>query len=148
MFFMSGIDWQVRASSHSRDFNRSIANLLILRGPCDIQRQDKPLTEPQLRSQALETFNDPLLYADWMPQDSCVQLWRSQRPYAGLEKSSALLSNNQGASDRVESIVERAWQMFSSRAYFHHYERHGLSSDDFMDCFASMEQIVASYKAL
>ena len=111
-----GIDWTVKASRSSVDFNRSVANLLLLRGN-DIDRGQTDM------------FSDPFLYTKWMPRDATLAVWTHPRSFASYEKSCALLSNNQSVVGSLETITHKAWQMFSARAYLHHYERHGFSSD-------------------
>jgi tubulin delta len=76
-------------------------------------------------------------------------LWSLDRPFLGREKSVTLVSNGQcsviGGLDRT---IDRAWRMFASRAFVHQYVAHGLQEEDFIDCFATLEQILADYKRL
>lgn len=48
----------------------------------------------------------------------------------------------------MDSMVGKAWDMFSSRAYVHQYTKHGLTEDEFLDGFATLEQVIANYKHL
>jgi len=65
------------------------------------------------------------------------------------EKSAVLLSNGQSSIvDGLERTVSCAWNMFASRAYLHQYTSRGLEENDFVDCFATLEQILADYKRL
>ena len=136
-----GIDWSVKASNHSRDFNRSVANLLFMRG----HEVDTAAAASAAHTAGL---TDPYLYATWMPRDATFSTWSHARCFAGYEKSSALLSNSQSSARSLDAITHKAWSMFSARAYLHHYARHGFGSDDFMDSFASIEQVISSYKSL
>ena len=132
---IAGIDWQVKAKPGTWGFNKSLANLLLLRGH-DLQQAD---TSP---------FKAKELYCDWVPVNSTVQIWSHPRPCHQYEKSACLVSNSQGAVEHVNSVVGKAWEMFASRAYVHQYTKHGLAEDDFLDSFATLEQIIASYQNL
>lgn len=48
----------------------------------------------------------------------------------------------------MDSMVGKAWDMFSFRAYVHQYVKHGLTEDEFLDGFATLEQVIANYKHL
>lgn len=45
-------------------------------------------------------------------------------------------------------VASRAWEMFTSRAYLHQYERYGLTTELLMDCFAAVEQVAHCYGSL
>ena len=135
MIISSGIDWQVKASPSMRDFNQSIANLLILRGT------ELPSANPG-------SFADPYLYTRWMPACGTFQTWAHPRPFNKYEKSAVLLSNSQSQVKALDCVVSKAWSMFASRAYVHQYLKHGLTEEDFVDSFACLEQIISSYSKL
>ena len=117
-----------------RDFNHSIANLLILRGT------ELPLANPG-------ALSDPYLYTKWMPACGAFQTWAHPRPFK-YEKSAVLLSNSQSQVKALDCVVSKAWSMFASRAYVHQYLKHGLTEEDFVDSFACLEQIISSYSKL
>ena len=120
----------------SDDFNKSLANLVVLRGK-NVSAAD------------LSAFCDPTLYTSWLPVDTAFAAFSSQRQFHGYEKSAVLLSNSQSAAlPCLDRTVDRAWQMFASRAYVHQYIRHGLVDADFVDCFATLEQVIANYRQL
>lgn len=128
-----GIDWQVKASPSSTDFNKSLANLLILRG-LDVPSAD------------VAPFQDHHLYARWMPRGAAFQAWAHPRSLNQYEKSAVVLSNSQSLCGSLDGVVGKAWRMFASRAYVHQYLKHGLSEEDFVDSFACLEQVVHNYK--
>jgi tubulin delta len=68
--------------------------------------------------------------------------------FDGYEKSAALVSNSQSPVKLLDHVVGKAWTMFGSRAYVNQYLRHGMEEENFLDCFASLEQIIANYKHL
>jgi tubulin delta len=98
----------------------------------------------------VSAFRDPSLYSSqpFNVTGSGVpcELWSHD---LGREKSATLVSNGQcsviGGLDRT---IDRAWRMFASRAFVHQYVTHGLQEEDFIDCFATLEQILADYKRL
>ena len=49
---------------------------------------------------------------------------------------------------KMDYTVGKAWNMFSSRAYVHQYNKHGLLDEDFVDSFVTLEQVIGNYKNL
>lgn len=148
-----GIDWEVKlpvpsnpdgADFHQRPgeqprlrsrFNKSVANLLVLRG-VDVHKSD------------LSSFNDPRLHANWVPSSCANAVWCHPRPFNHYEKSATLLSNSQTPVTPLDSVVQKAWNMFTSRAYVHQYLKYGMTEDHFVDSFAATEQIIRNYSSL
>ncbi|XP_058269212.1 tubulin delta chain isoform X5 [Hemibagrus wyckioides] len=129
-----GINWKVCAPSNRAEstrnthmgFNRSLSNLLILRG----------------------AFKEPGLYVPWLPADGTFHTWHSPVPFSGYEKLATLLSNSQSLLNPLDNIVKKAWNMFASRAYIHQYTKFGVSEEDFLESFTLLEQIISSYTHL
>lgn len=138
-----GIDWQVRppaAAERSRSlvgsgFNRSLANLLVLRGK-DVFSADTG------------GFEDSALYTSWLPPQEAFNVWKSPAPFSKYEKSATLVSNSQALLQPLDSMVGKAWNMFASKAYVHQYAKFGIMEEDFLDSFTSLEQIISSYSQL
>ena len=132
---VTGIDWGVKATRCHHHFNHSVANLLVARGN-DLHTVDT------------SSFTEPHLYPAWMPSDGAFAAWCSPRPYYKNEKFAVLLSNSQMPVQPLNRVVSKAWRMFSSRAYVHHYLRHGMTEEDFVNSFATLEQVLHDYTAL
>ncbi|XP_076591436.1 tubulin delta chain isoform X2 [Chaetodon auriga] len=138
-----GIDWQVRPPAGSErtgslmgpSFNTSLANLLILRGR-------------DVYSAETAGFDDPGLYTSWLPSGEAFNSWKSPVPFNKYEKSATLVSNSRALLRPLDNMVGKAWNMFASRAYIHQYIKFGISEEDFLDSFASLEQVVSSYSQL
>lgn len=132
---VAGINWQVKPQS--AECCRSLSNLLILRG------KDAHLADPS-------AFRDPSIYSRLSSDTgSALSAWTHGRPFGQREKSAVLLSNGQSSIvDCLDRTVGRAWNMFASRAYLHQYTSRGLDENDFVDCFAALEQILADYRRL
>uniref|UniRef100_G3NVC9 Tubulin, delta 1 n=1 Tax=Gasterosteus aculeatus TaxID=69293 RepID=G3NVC9_GASAC len=138
-----GIDWQVRppggsartGSPAGSGFNRSLANLLVLRGK-------------DVYSAETGGFEDPALYTSWLSPEEAFSLWKSPVPFNKYEKCATLVSNSQALLRPLDDMVGKAWNMFASRAYLHQYMKFGISEEDFLDCFTSIEQVVSSYSQL
>ncbi|XP_069740690.1 tubulin delta chain isoform X2 [Narcine bancroftii] len=139
----AGIDWRVTLPSPAAKvsqkrelhFNTSLANLLILRGK-DVQEADT------------SCFQEQGLYASWMPVDSAFSLWRTPTSFNKYEKSATVVSNSQCLLKPLDCAMKKAWDMFASRAYVHQYIKHGISEEEFLDSFTTMEQVIASYSNL
>ncbi|CAM9275066.1 unnamed protein product [Lampetra planeri] len=138
-----GIDWQVQPPSASErtrsltgsSFNTSLANLLILRGK-------------DVFSAETGDFEDGALYTSWLPPQEAFSTWKSPVPFNKYEKSATLVSNSQALLKALDNMVGKAWNMFAARAYIHQYTKFGISEEDFLDGFTSLEQIISSYDGL
>ncbi|KAG5837576.1 hypothetical protein ANANG_G00240800 [Anguilla anguilla] len=137
-----GIDWQVRAppagqgtAERPSGFNRSLANLLILRGK-------------DVSSASACGFMDPALYCPWLPAEGAFSAWRSPLPFNRYEKSATLVSNSQSLLKPLDLMVGKAWNMFASRAYVHQYTKFGIAEEDFLDSFTCLEQVISNYRHL
>ena len=121
----------------SEDRCRSVANHLVLRGK-DVDSADS------------SAFRDSSLYSRLLSiTGSALSVWTHNRSFGQREKSAVLLNNGQSSVvDSLDRAVGRAWNMFASRAYLHQYTSHGLDENDFVDCFAALEQILADYRQL
>ncbi|XP_038659780.1 tubulin delta chain [Scyliorhinus canicula] len=143
----AGIDWRVKlppaglppaakpSSNREQHFNTSVANLLVLRGK-DVSKADTG------------GFKEQALYTSWMPADSALSVWRTSTTFNKYEKSATVVSNSQCLLKPLDNTVTKAWDMFASRAFVHQYMKHGISEEDFLDCFTTVEQIIASYSNL
>ncbi|XP_070762418.1 tubulin delta chain isoform X2 [Enoplosus armatus] len=138
-----GIDWQVRPPAGSGgtrsltgpSFNTSLANLLILRGK-------------DVYSAETGGFEDAALYTSWLSSQEAFSLWKSPVSFNKYEKSATLVSNSQALLRPLDNMVGKAWNMFASRAYIHQYVKFGISEEDFLDSFTSLEQVISSYSQL
>ncbi|XP_062329012.1 tubulin delta chain [Osmerus eperlanus] len=142
-----GIDWQVqapllpgmgrdRSRSHmGAGFNTSVANLLILRGK-------------DVYSAETGGFQEAALYSPWLPAEEAFSTWKTPVPFNRYEKCATLVSNSQALLGPLDNMVGKAWNMFASRAYIHQYTKFGISEEDFLDSFTSLEQVISSYSQL
>ncbi|XP_054649579.1 tubulin delta chain [Dunckerocampus dactyliophorus] len=138
-----GINWQVRPlpvsertqSLTGSRFNISLANLLILRGK-DVFSADTG------------GFGDAALYSSWLPPKDAFSLWKCPVTFNKYEKTATLVSNSQALLEPLDNMVRKAWNMFAARAYIHQYSKYGISEEDFLNGFTSVEQIISSYSQL
>ncbi|XP_071394379.1 tubulin delta chain isoform X3 [Centroberyx affinis] len=93
-------------------------------------------------------FQDPALYTSWLSSEEAFNLWKSPVPFNKYEKSATLVSNSQALLRPLDNMVGKAWNMFASRAYIHQYIKFGISEEDFLDSFTSLEQVISSYSQL
>ena len=116
-------------------FNRSLASLLVLRG------KDTSLAD-------VSAFKDSKLYVPWMSPDHAFSVWQQARAFCHYDKFAAIISNSRQSAIPLNHIIQKAWDMFSAKAFFHQYEKFGLTESDFLDSFARLEQIVGNYLQL
>jgi tubulin delta len=134
----AGINWKVRPVETPRGsalFDRSLAASLILRG------KDVTSADPGL-------FRDSALYTPFMTPAMALSVATQPRTLCGYEKSATLVSNSRGVTGPLDFMLDKAWNMFVSRAYVHQYVKRGLSEEHFLDAFVTLEQVVSSYSSL
>ena len=124
-----------RVSFMPRGVNKSLANLLILRGN-------------ELDTANVASFQEPQLYTNWVPSAHRCKVWSNKQSFNKYEKCCTLVSNSQSCVQPLDCVCQRAWDMFSARAYVHQYLHYGLSEEEFLDSFVSVEQILKNYTSL
>ncbi|CAF0743996.1 unnamed protein product [Brachionus calyciflorus] len=78
-----------------------------------------------------------------------LKLWQQSRPFNNYEKSLSLLSNSQLPAFKIDMLIEKAWKMFSSKAYLHQYIRYkGFKEENLLNAFIFTEKLVKNYKNL
>lgn len=117
------------------DYNRSVANILVARGK-------------ESFSLNLDSLSQADLYPAWLPVDDRLHTYSNSSPFSNYEKSISMLTNSQISIDAIDTLVGKAWSMFTSKAYMHQYTRHGMANEDFLDCFDLMEKVITDYKGL
>ncbi|XP_072273393.1 tubulin delta chain [Pyxicephalus adspersus] len=140
-----GINWQVQPPLHPKteksslktglQFNRSLANLAIFRGK-------------DIDSASPDGFRESALYTSWLSSDEAFTSWKTPRAFNKYEKSATLVSNSQCLLKPLDAIVEKAWNMFASKAYVHQYTKYGIDEEEFLQCFTTLEQVISSYSNL
>lgn len=144
LFYLSGINWSVKlpkpvsstaATNQVSAFNKSLSNQIFLRGK-------------DANSVDLLSFQEPQLYASWVPSYGRFHSAWQRNSFNDTEQSVTLLSNSQTPLKPLNAVVSKAWNMFASRAYVHQYAKHGIVEDDFVDCFVALEQVIKNYASL
>lgn len=118
-----------------RGLNKSVANLLVLRGN-------------ELETADWSLFNDPRLYSEWSPGAWRCEAWGSGCGFNKHDKCCTLLTNSQGCIRPLDQLCGKAWAMYSAGAYLHQYDRYGLTKDDMQECFADVELIIKNYATI
>lgn len=128
----TGLNWHIKLSNKR---NKTLSNLLVNRG------KGSPSVETAL-------FSSPDVYPAWVPAGAGFLSYSQSIPLLGYEKSASVLSNCQTSVNALDNMVSKAWGMFAMRAYTHWYTRYGMQEEEFIDCFAKLEQIIKNYKSL
>ncbi len=116
--------------------NRSIAMSLFSRGlnnHTDLLNEYFPKT-------------DRSLFVDWNSFN--VSLWNQKREFNKYNKCLTLLSNSQAPISKIDKLVQKAWKMFTSKAYVHQYLKYGFEEDTFLNSFLSVEQTIKHYNTI
>ncbi|XP_028400545.1 tubulin delta chain-like [Dendronephthya gigantea] len=136
-----GINWSVKlpkataTTNQVSAFNKSLSNQIFLRGK-------------DANSVELSSFQEPQLYASWVPSYGRFHSAWQRNCFNEIEQSVTLLSNSQTTLKPLNAVVGKAWSMFASRAYVHQYAKHGILEDDFVDSFVALEQVIKNYTSL
>ncbi|XP_077510508.1 tubulin delta chain-like [Amblyomma americanum] len=77
-----------------------------------------------------------------------LNLWTHPHRFLGSGRTLLLASNSDACVPQLDSLVKRAWSLFTEAAYLHHYARHGLQAEDVFDAFVRVEQAIETYKGL
>lgn len=135
-FMEEGLNWN---TSVQKCKNKSIAISLFSRGT--IVNHDKNLINENFSIKASKL--NSCLYVDWNP--SYLNSWIQKRDFNKYSKSLTILSNSQSPVYKIDSLVAKAWKMFTSKAYVHQYLKHGFEEESFLNSFLFVEQLVKRY---
>jgi len=133
-----GLDWKTTFSAASPGGPRFLSNLLIMRGKDAADYDCRPIFD----------ITKAHLYPRWVMEESRCSLWRVNRPLLANEKSICSVSNGSNCVGRVRAMEAKARYMFASRAYLHHYAKHGLEEEDFINSFATVQNVIKAYENL
>ena len=134
------LSWRVdlESSADSR-ISRCVATWATLRGDGAEESATAQLVD--------ELWAHPRIYAPWATRTRAA-LRSTREHFGGYERVASALSNSQGAIAPVARCVAKAREMFSSGAYVHQYEMHGVEPAAFTDAFRQLDQIVLNYKSI
>ncbi|KAG6545061.1 hypothetical protein Mapa_013757 [Marchantia paleacea] len=113
--------------------NRSLANLLILRGSGSDNAD-------------VSDFADDRMYPIWQVDPLSVAACSTL--YGRYEIAAGLLSNCQSSVLPASRALTKAYNMFASKAFLHQYFEHGMEAASFDGAFASIEDVVTRYSLL
>ncbi|MCO5556630.1 hypothetical protein L7F22_010181 [Adiantum nelumboides] len=116
-----------------RQIDKCVANLLVLRGR-DASEAD------------ISLFDDKMLYPAWSKEP--LKVASNSASLGKYDKFASLLSNCRSAIAPAGHALSRAQTMYASKAYIHHYLKHGLSLDTFDTSFATVQDVLTNYMDL
>jgi len=68
--------------------------------------------------------------------------------FNGDERSGAVWGVSKRMVRPLELVVSKAWSMYTTNAYIHHYDHYGIGQSEFMDCFATLESVLGDLREL
>ncbi|XP_036354849.1 tubulin delta chain-like [Octopus sinensis] len=105
-----------------------------------------------LRGNEIHRFNTNILNSShgcrYGAFGDSLTVWASPRSLGESDKFASVLTNGQSLLPSLKSIVEKAWLMFSFRAFVHQYERQGMETEEFDRAFDHLELILKNYSKL
>eukprot|EP00127_Corallochytrium_limacisporum_P005473 Clim_evm21s206 gene=Clim_evmTU21s206 len=126
--------------------NRMVAGTISLRGSVVLEDAITNQIRHSIADLNMWPMNGSILA---FPVSRYVQVNASRVSYNGWSMAGALAANDQSCQRvLLEPVLDDSWRMFERRAYIHHFERFGVTRDDFLGSFASMEQISSNYAAM
>nr|CAB3267372.1 UNI3 delta-tubulin [Phallusia mammillata] len=137
-----GLNWRTTLTrphgktQRSSTYTKYVSSLLFMRG------------QGSTSYDLLTQFGDSRLYPTWIMPACRNSVWKTELPFRGYEKCIAFLSNGTSCVKSLNVLTEEAWDMFGSKAYLHHYYKYGLEESDFINAFATVENVIYSYKTL
>lgn len=126
------------SKSYMMEYATCVSNLLITRGP--------QLNKPEM--DMIQSLKNPSIYAKWIPGSERFKSYHDSVKLPNIEKFVSLASNNMLIYDPINSIVDKAWNMYGYKAYLHQYQKYNVGEEEFVFAFAEMENILKSYKKL
>jgi tubulin delta len=150
------MDLSVEQKIESNTFNKSIGLCLLARG-ADIEGPSRSWTNIlSEHSNMINSYFDVNYKDKYFSSNlykglvgSEIKLWVSQRSFNSYDKSLTLLSNSQFSAVKIESLVAKAWDMFASKAYLHHYVKYDKFDEQLLlNSFIFAEQLIKNYKSI
>lgn len=77
-----------------------------------------------------------------------IQFWSQRREFNYYSKSLTLLANSQMPVYKIDSLVNKAWKMFTQKAFIHQYTKHGFEEELFLNSFLFVEQLIKNYMSI
>ena len=143
-FMEEGLNWNIEAESKN---NKSLSLSLFARGNLssdDNQCEQNDLKENYFGSNFQNKFFSNI---KWRSTYEPVKLYQQKRMFNRYEKSLTLLSNSQMPVFKIDSLVNKAWSMFSAKAYIHQYIKYGnFEEEELLNAFIFTEQLIKNYK--
>ena len=137
----TNVDWELKQPSsvppsvHSlQQYSCSVANLLITRGIGFSHSLVKPCKD----------FQEKAMYPRWVPEAVAFSHCHEARRFHDQDKFAVLLTNNCQLYKPLNNVVDKAWRMFTHKAYLHQYSKFGLSEEEFVDAFIKIESVIKS----
>jgi tubulin delta len=152
-FMEEGLNWNNDIESKN---NKSLSLSLFSRG--NLANNSEPSSQNLICNpddqEALKeihfgpSFQDKFFgNSKWRSTCFPVKLWHQPRMLSRYEKSLTLLSNSQMPVFKIDSLVSKAWNMFSAKAYIHQYVKYGnFEEEELLNAFIFAEQLIKNYK--
>ena len=137
-----GLNW-----SNTEWTNKTLALSLFARGIDTSYSEQADMTRSYFDRNYLNKYFATNLFGGLVHRP--VNLWYQSRMFNNYEKSLTLLSNSQLPAFKIDSLVGKAWRMFTSKAYVHQYVKYGNFEEEvLLNAFINAEQLIKNYKSL
>jgi tubulin delta len=133
--------------SYSNQTNKTIALSLFARGMDTSSNEQVELKNSYFDKNYLNKYFTSSLFGDLLNRP--INLWFQDRMFNNYGKSLTLLSNSQTLAFKIDLLVDKAWRMFTSKAYVHQYIKYGhFEEESLLNSFINAEQLIKDYKTL
>lgn len=142
-----GLAWNTDSNNPNEFSNKTLALSLFARGMNSSLEEHEDLKNNYFDGHYLRKHFSNDLFGSLLYRP--IRLWHQNRAFNNYEKSLSLLSNSQLPAYKIETLVSKAWRMFSARAYVHQYVKYdNFEEEHLLNAFIFAEQLIKNYKNL
>lgn len=115
---------------------KSVGNVIVSRGNDVMKTVD------------VKTQFESKMFPMWLPHEARFQHYHQIRQLKDTEKFLTVCSNSNNICSTLNSLLEEAWNLFTSGAYVHHYKKYGIDETYFLKSFEKLENVLHEYSSL
>ncbi|XP_046394799.1 tubulin delta chain-like [Ischnura elegans] len=146
--FEAAIDWTMlakeakrfiqnrRLTEHKGSKMTTLANVVITRGP------------GAGNDCVFDQFRKIVSFPKWLPRDSHVKTYHDDRRFLNFDKYFTWATNSSDIYWPLKCNLDKAYKLYSYRAYVHQYKAYKVKEEDFLEAFTKTESVLKAYKEI
>lgn len=88
------------------------------------------------------------VFTSWIPDNAQYYCYHQTQQLKHSDKYLLAVLNSNIATIALENVLQDAWELFTSGAYLHHYQKFGIDETYFLKSFEKLENILHNYTKL